>query len=176
MNVTIPCVCPPLSTGAPRHDDDTITLRDKLSFRAGLTVRNTIIVSRTNDPDASVAEILAMLTEVYLFEGIEAWSLVDQRNKAVEVSRQTVRAFMEDHPEEAMTVGNEADGLYVEAVMNPLVRMASQSSPRTRTNGSTSLTTGSEPGRPKRSRRSSTSTTPTDGTTTMYASRGGGSN
>lgn len=176
MNVEIPCVCPPLSTGAPRHTVDTITLHDKLGFKAALTVRNTIIVIKNQDAVASIAEILAALTEVYLLEGIEWWSIVDQRNKAVEVSRETVRGFMAEHPEEAMTVGNAADDIYQEQVLGPLVRQASKPSQPTLTASSTSATTGSEPKPRRRSKPSSTTTTPTDGTAMTYASRAGGSN
>ena len=173
MNVEIPCVCPPLSTGAPRHQVDTVQLHDKLGFRAALTVRNTIIVIKNQDAVASIAEILAALTEVYLLEGIEWWSIVDQRNKAVEVNRETVRAFLDEHPEESMTIGNAADDLYQEQVLGPLVRQASKQSQPTPTASSTSVTTGSAPKRPKPSRRSSTSITPMDGTTTTSPLPGG---
>ena len=176
MNVEIPCVCPPLSTGAPRHQVDTVTLHDKLGFRAALVVRNTIIVIKNQDAVASIAEILAALTEVYLLEGIEWWSIVDQRNKAVDVNRETVRAFLDEHPEEAMTVGNAADDIYQAQVLGPLVRQASKQSQPTPTVSSTSVTTGSEPKRPKRSKPSSISTTPMDGTAMTYASQGGDSN
>jgi hypothetical protein len=176
VNVEIPCVCPPLSTGAPRHQVDTVQLHDKLGFRAALTVRNTIIVIKNEDAVASVAEILAALTEVYLLEGIEWWSIVDQRNKAVEVNRETVRAFLDEHPDEAMTVGNAADDIYQEQVLGPLVRQASKQSQPTRTESSTLVTTGSEPKRQKRSKPSSISTTPMDGTAMTYASQGGDSN
>jgi hypothetical protein len=176
VNVEIPCVCPSLSTGAPRHQVDTVTLHDKLGFRAALTVRNTIIVIKNQDAVASIAEILAALTEVYLLEGIESWSIVDQRNKPVEVNRETVRAFLDDHPEEAMTVGNAADDIYQEQVLGPLVRQASKRSRPTPTESSTSVTTGSGPKRPKRSKPSSISTTPMDDTATTYAWRAGDSN
>jgi len=176
VNVEIPCVCPSLSTGAPRHAVDTVTLHDRLGFRAALTVRNTIIVIKNQDAVASIAEILAALTEVYLLEGIEWWSIVDQRNKAVEVNRETVRAFLDEHPDEAMTIGNAADDLYQEQVLGPLVRQASKPSQRTPTEPSTSAMIGSEPKRPRPSKRSSISTTPTDGTAMTYASQGGDSN
>ena len=176
MNVSIPCVCPVLTSGAARHESDTVTLRDTLGFRAGRTVRNAIVVSRTNDPDASIAEILAMLTEVYLIEGIESWSLVDQKNKPIEVDRHSIRTFMNEHQEEAGAVGDEADTLYQEMVLGPLVRKASTSSQPTRTGASTSATTGSTSTRRKRSKPSSTTTSRTDGITAMYASRDGDSN
>jgi len=173
VNVEISCVCPPLANGGPRHSVDDITLRDRLAFRAALTVRNTIIVTKSEDAQASIAEILASLTEVYLLEGIEGWSIVDQRNKAVPVSRETVRAFMDEHPDEAMTVGDAADGLYVEAVMRPLLKTASTSSQPTQTTESTSPTIGSEPKPRKHSKPSSTASTQMDGTGTTSSLPGG---
>jgi hypothetical protein len=155
---------------------DTVELRERLGFRAALTVRNTIIVTKSEDAQAGVAEILANLTEVYLLEGIEGWSIVDQRNKAVSVSRETVRAFMDEHPDEAMAVGDAADALYVEAVMRPLLKTAATSSQPTPITESTSAMTGSALKRPKRSRPSSTANTPMDGTGTTFLLPGGGSN
>ena len=172
---TIECVCPP-KAGETRHPQgDTVTLRAKLDFRSALTARNTVVVLKAEDPDASTADILAALTEVYLLVGIESWSLSDERGKAVPVSRVAIRALMDDHPEAAMTIGDEADEMYSEAVIAPLVARAQTSSPLTPMAASTSATNGSSPKRPKRSRPSSISTTPTDGIERMSASPAGGS-
>ena len=173
---TIPCVCPPKATGEARHASDTVTLRQRLDFRAALTARNTVIVLKQEDPDASVAEILATLTEMYLLVGIESWSLVDTRGKAVPVSRAVIRQFIVDHPDEATAVGDEADGLYSAAVIAPLVARAQNSSPPTPTDESTSATDGqSPPKRPRRSKPSSITTIPTAATARMSASPAGGS-
>ncbi len=171
---SIPCVCPPKGDGSSRHPNgDRVTLRERLDFRSGLAARNTVIVIKQEDPEAGAAEILAGLTEIYLLVGIESWTLQDAKGKPVEVNRTTVRQLMADHPDEAMTIGDEADGLYSEAVIAPLVARALRSSASMQTTGSTSATTGSAPRPLKPSKRSSTTTSQTDGTERMSASRGG---
>ncbi len=173
----IDCVCPPRTDGTPRHPNgDTVTLRERLDFRSGLAARNTVMVIKQEDPEAGAAEILAGLTEIYLLVGIESWTLQDAKGKAVEVNRTTVRQLMADHPDEAMTIGDEADGLYNEQVIAPLVARALKYSQPTQTTGSTSPTTGSQPRPLKQSKRSSTTTSQTDGITRMSASHDGVSN
>lgn len=170
---TIECVCP--TAGDVRHPDgDVVTLRERLDFRSALTARNAIVVLKTEDPDAPAGEVLAALTETYLLVGIESWTFVDARGKPVPVSRAAVRAFMDEHQEAAMSLGDEADGLYNEAVVGPLVRKASNSSPPTPIGASTSAKGGGSPR--KRPKPSSTSTSPTDVTERMSASPAGGSN
>lgn len=170
----IGCVCPPKTDGTPRHPNgDTITFRAKLDFRQGLEARNTALIIKQEDPEASVAALLAGLTEVYLLVGIVSWTLADEKGKPVPVTRENVRRFIAEHPEDAMTIGDEADGLYSEAVIAPLVARAQSYSPPTPISGSTSATNGSASGHPKRSRRSSITTTPTDGIERMSASPGG---
>lgn len=176
MTMKIDCVCPP-AAGGPRHPGgDTVVLREKLDFRSALTVRNAIIMAKQDDPDMDAPEILALLTEKYLLLGIESWSLTDAKGKKVEPTRDAIRAFTQEHPDEAMEVGDAADALYSAAVILPLVERASKSSPTSPTNGSTSPTTGSPPALPKPSRRSSTSTIPMADTDMTSASPGGVSN
>jgi hypothetical protein len=171
---TIGCVCPPKADGTPRYVTDEVTLREKLDFRSALVARNTVAVLKQEDAEASVAEILAALTEVYLLFGIESWTLTDAKGKPLEVSKQAVRALMADHADAATVIGDEADGLYTEAVIAPLLARASTSSPPTSTSGSTSATTGSSPTPRKQPKRSSISTIPTAVTERMSASPGGG--
>ncbi len=171
------CICPPTPAGDTRHPDgDRVELRERLDFRSALTARNTIALLKQDDPDVQPPEILAALTEVYLERGIRTWTMVGPRGKPVEVSKDAIRRLMDEHPDVAMDIGDAADELYTEAVILPLVQRAQTSSPGTRTNGSTSPTTGSSQPRPKPSKRSSISTTPTDAIVTMQASPGGGSN
>jgi hypothetical protein len=175
VNVEIPCVCPSLSTGAPRHQVDIVTLRDKLGFLGGLAVRNTIIVTRQEDPEANLGKILASMSEVYVLEGIESWSIVDQRNKPVEVTPSNIRAFLDEHVDQAWLIADAAQNIYQEQVIDPLVRQGSKRSPLTPMEPSTSATTGSAPKPRKRSKPSSISTTPMDDTATTYAWRAGDS-
>ena len=164
MSVEIPCVCPPKQDGQPRHTTDRIELRERLDFRSALTARNAIALAKEDDDEISSAEILAILTETYLSLGITSWSLVDEKGKKVEPSRQSIRDFIDEHPDEAMEVGEAADTLYQAAVILPLVARAARFSQPTQTTGSTSVTTGSAPKPPKQSKPSSTSTTRTGGT------------
>ena len=172
----IDCVCPVKPDGSARHPGgDTVNLREKLDFRSALHARNTVILLRQEGVE-DVAEILASLTEVYLRVGIESWTLVDAKGKAVPVSRDAVRDFMDAHPDAATTIGDEADEKYSEAVITPLVVRASKSSPPMPTSGSISATNGSSPTPRKRSKPSSTTTTRTDGTGTTSPLLAGGSN
>jgi hypothetical protein len=167
MNVTIECICPPKADGSPRHPaGDTVTLRERLDFRAALTARNTMILVKTGDPDAGTAEILAALTETYLLVGIESWSLTDGKGKSVEVSKAAIRECLLSHPDVAMTVGNAADELYSASVILPLVALARTSSPPTPTTESTSAPKPSSARRPKPSKPSSITPFPMDATAT----------
>ncbi len=171
----IPCVCPPKADGEPRHPNgDTVKLRPKLDFRSALAARNVIILAKQEDENIGAGELLAMLTETYLLLGVESWTLTDGKGKAVPVSRSAIRDLMAEHSDAAMTVGDEADGLYSEAVITPLVARASTYSPPTPINGSTSAMSGRSPVPRKPSKRSLTTTTPTDVIETMSASPGGG--
>ena len=174
--VVIDCVCPPRADGQARHPDgDTVTLRERLDFRAALTARNTMVLLKTEDPDVSTAEILAALTEAYLLAGIEAWSIVDARGEPVEPTKAAIREHLLSRPDTAMTVGNAADELYSAAVILPLVALAQTSSPPTPTNGLTSAPRPSSGKRPRPSKPSSTTPFPTAVTGTTSASPDGDS-
>jgi len=174
----IECVCPVRPDGAVRHPEgDTVNLRERLPFQSALAARNTVILMRQGDDEtepSTSAEILAALTEVYLFHGIKSWTLTDAKAKPIEPNRHTIRAFIEEHPDAAMTVGDEADGLYSEAVITPLVARASASSPPTPIEASTSATNGQSQAPRRRSKPSLITTIQTEDTGKMSASHGGG--
>lgn len=176
MDVQIDCLCPPNARGETRHPDgDTVTLRERLDFRAALTARNTMVLVKQEDPDASPADILAALTEVYLLIGITGWTLVDAKNRPVEVSRATIREHLLSNPDVAMVVGDAADEMYSAAVILPLMARANNSSPPTPIEGSTSATKPSTPRSRKPSSPSSITTIPTDATATTSLPPAGGS-
>lgn len=157
--MNIPCICPP-KDGAPRHPDgDEITLRPALAFRQALAVRNSVGLLYATEPDAEMADVLAVLTEGYLLNGIESWTLDD--GKPIPVNNRTIREHLLSHVDIAMTIGDAADELYSEAVMSPLLAKASTLSPPTPTDESTSRTTGSSTTPRKQSKRSSITTIPT---------------
>ena len=176
MNVKVPCTCPPKANGEPRHDQDTITFRDRLDFRGGMVIRKAITMLKVEDPDSGAAEVLAAMSEHYMLEGISGWSLVDEKGKPVEADKSAIRAFINNHQDIVFDhLVDEADNLYSEQVLLPLVRRAQNSSPPSPTDDSTSVPTGSEATPRKRSARSSTSTTPTAGTGTITSLHAGDS-
>ena len=173
--VNVACLCPPNAAGEVRHPaGDEITLREHLDFRAALTARNTMIIAR-REPDATVADVLAALTEAYLLVGIESWSLVDAKGKPIEATKTAIREHLFGRPDIAMEVGDAADELYFQAVISPLVALASRSTLGTPTSGSTSATKPSTKP-PKRSRPSSITTFPMADTAEISPSLAGGSN
>jgi hypothetical protein len=169
----IPCICPPLGDDVRHPDGDSITLRERLDFQGAASARNTIVMMRQEDSDYSTAEIMAGLSEVYIVHGITAWTVVDERGKAVEPDRAAIRQYLLGKPDVALLVGEEVDALYSDSVISPLVERASMPSQPTPTPDSTSPTNGSGPKHPKQSRRSSTITTLTDDTETTSPSLAG---
>jgi hypothetical protein len=163
MDVTIPCICP-----ESPHTEDTVTLRDTLTFRQGKRIQYEIALL-DEDQRADIAFVLALLTESYILAGIEAWTLTDEKGKPVAVSEEAIRSRLLTHPAEADAIAEAADGLYQEAVMLPLLRRAQNSSPPTPTDDSTSAPKDSAPTPLKRSKRSSTTTSPMDGTAQISA-------
>ena len=168
MDVTIPCPCPPKDDG-PRHESDTVTLRDVLDFHRATSITNGTQFIDNDDPDSRAAEVLAALSEGYVLHGIERWTLRDASNKPLEPSKSAIRKYILNRPDIYPPVVEAADGLYHEAVLLPLVARASNSSPTSSTTGSTSPKRGGGAKRPGPSKRSSISTIPT-GDTEMTSS------
>jgi hypothetical protein len=161
VDVQITCPCP----GSP-HAQDTVTLRDRLTFAGGLAVRQRIadaVRSRLGEDD-----IVATMTEGYILHGIGAWTLVDEAGKPLPLTLANIRlTFLADFSDLAMPLAEVANELYEIQVVDPLVKAASSSSPGSPTNESTSPTSEDTPKpKAKPSRRSSTSTTPTADTAT----------
>lgn len=157
--VTVPCLCPPID-GQPRHESDSVTLREKLDFRTTVTLRKVVQWERLQD-EAGVADVLGALMESYLLHCITAWSVVDAKGKPVEPSRGNIRRLLLEDDAAATLVSDEADALYSDKVLLPLVNPTSTSSPGMPTNGSTSATNGNGSKHRKQPRRSSISTSPT---------------
>lgn len=158
--VEIACICP----GTP-HERDTVTLKDPLPFREAVTIRKSIQWMKDQEPNATIPELLAMLTETYLLHTIEAWTLVDEKGKPLPPSKDNIAAVLLPQTEAALVVGDACDELYTERVILPLVAAAPTSSPSSSTNGSTSPKPEATPRTP--SRPSSTSITQTAGTAVM---------
>ena len=171
----IPCICP-LIEGQPRHDKDSVTLRERLDFRSSLAAQNAVYYLKGQDPDASEADLLAVLTESYLLSGIESWSVVGVDGKPIEPTKPAIRELLLTRMDVAITVADVADDLYRDAVLAPLVQKASNSSSDTPTEPPTSPTSSSEEPNQNHSSPSSTTTTPMDDTETTSLSLVGGSN
>ena len=171
----IDCICPPLA-GETRHPDgDTVTLRPKLDFVTAATIQHTISVVRLEDRQVDIEEILGRLTQAYVKYGVESWTIVDADGKPVPVNPGTVEDVLFADITASMMVGDEADELYSGAILLPLLKRASMSSPDTLTPDETSPPTSSQgnPEPPTPLRPSSTGTTQTDDTETTSSSPDG---
>ena len=170
MDVPIPCLCP----GTP-HEGDTVTLRDTLDFHAVTAIRHAVSFLEAEDTTAYTAEVLATLTEGYVFHGIASWTLVGDDGKPLPASRANIRERLLPDVLAASAVGDAADELYGEKVLLPLLVRASTSSATTPTETSTSPRTDS-PKRPRTpSSPSSTTSTRTAATATTGTSPVGAS-
>lgn len=162
--ITVACLCDPNESHPPNESrhlaGDVVRFRETIDFRTAAIARKSIAWLKSEDPDAGVPEILAMLSEFYLLHCIESWTLCDAKGKGLEVNKANVRAYVLAKSDVAFTLADFADDLYTEQVLLPLVATVRSSSPPTPTGASTSATNGSG-GSPKRSRRSSTASTPT---------------
>lgn len=146
-----------------RHPDgDTINLRARLDFVQAIAIRNAIRLKSAGEA-LRVADVLAILTEGYIIHGIESWTLEDD-DGPIAVSREAIAERILTQFDVAAEIGDEADELYSEQVLLPLVARVSTSSRPTPMPDSTSAKTSSGPKRRKPSSRSSISTTPTAGT------------
>jgi hypothetical protein len=157
----IPCICP-LKEGQPRHDKDTVELRERLDFRSSLAAQNAVRLLYGEDPDASEADVLAVLTESYVLSGIESWSVVGVDDKPITPNKPAIRDLLLPNLDVANLVAEAADDLYRQAIIDPLVRMVSSSSEPTQTDESTSPTSTSEEQNQNHSSPSSISTSPMD--------------
>jgi hypothetical protein len=161
VDVQITCPCP----GSP-HAQDTVTLRDRLTFVGGVAVQERIRESLQDRPNE--ADAIGVLSEGYIRHGIVTWTLVGENGKPLPVTGATIGAvFLDSFNQDTMVIAEAADALYAGQVIAPLLPGASSSSPDSPTSESTSPTsTRSRRPKPKRSRRSSISTTPTVDTAT----------
>jgi len=173
--ISIGCLCPP--SGDRHPDGDTVELFDPLPFQRAVTMQKAVGLF-VNDQDAppEAEEILGALTQAYVVNGIESWSLVDDKGKPLPVSRANIETYLLSSLDDAMVVADAADEAFGSVVMRPLLARASRSSLTTPTDGSTSAPMASPPASPKRSRRSSTITSLTGVTETTSESPDGDSN
>lgn len=165
MNTTtrVRCLCPP--DGSRHPEGEAITFRERLDFRTALLARKSIAWLKNEDPDSGVPEILALLSEFYLLNCIESWTLRDAKGKPLEVSKTNIRSQVLASTA-AFDLADFADDIYTDQVLLPLAAAGSSSSLPSPTNGSTSPTPGNGPSRrpSKRSSIANTRTVATAGT------------
>jgi hypothetical protein len=182
MDVPIRCICPPKGDEVRHLDGDTITFRDRLDFHAAATIRKSVGLlygEYDGEPAKRIlpGEVLALLTEHYVLFGVESWTLVDEKGKAVEPTRSEINSrLLDTHQDVTLDISNEVDILYAEQVMLPLLQLASKSSPTSPTGNSTSPTRASTRPPRKPSKRSSITTIPTGATVTTSSKLDGDSN
>ncbi len=177
MDVQIECLCPPKADGEPRHPFDTVTLRETLDFRQATAVRNGISFAKLEDPDLGSADIMAILTEGYILNGVEAWTIqgLDDKGRpfAMPVTKPNIRELLLSDPLRAEDIGDAADELYGKAILLPLVKRALASSAPSPTVESTSPTRSGPRKSRTPSKPSSTTTIQTGGTATITSLPGG---
>lgn len=167
LKVQLPrCICPDPTT----HGElgDTVTLPAHADLRQTLIANKAIRWLKTENPKASVAEVLALLTEIYVRHFVVAWSLLRRDGKKLvplELTAETIEAQLASDIECAMLVGEAADERFNSVILGPLLKAASTSSPASPTADSTSATkvNGRAP-TPMRSKQSLTSSSLTAGT------------
>lgn len=167
MNITIPCACPPLEGGQPRHDTDELVYVDELPYRQAIAAQKDMSLAFGDDAageEVTTGDALATLTEQYVLRGLESWSLVDVNGQPIPVTRQAIRGYLLSRWQIATVVSDAVEPLYNPQVLLPLVERASRLSQPGETAGSTSAPMASPSKRPRPSKRSSTSSTQMDGT------------
>ena len=171
MDVTIPCPCPPKADGAKRHEQDTVTLRAVMDFPTAVLLQKSIQAKITREiVDAREAgksrarlsepDVLALMSQFYVRNCIEAWTLVDVKGKPLEVSPDAVETYLESNMDAALAVADAAEDAYAEVTL-PLVMRVVSRFVSTPTAQPTSPETNGSPKRRKPSKPSSISTIPT---------------
>ncbi len=161
--VKVKCLCPARPDGLPRHEQDYVNLRDRLDFRQAVAVR--VDIRETVKAGGSEGELEGMLAESYVIHGVESWSLVDEKNKPLPLTRDNLRNVLLADYDTGQEVANEADNLYTEAVVLPLLNRVLESSPASPMPASTSVTSGTSTRKPRSPSSTSTTRTAATGTT-----------
>jgi len=168
MDVTIPCPCPPKADGAKRHEQDTVVLRAVMDFPTAVLLQKSIqkhVVTRLTDAREaglsrarlSEPEVMALMSTFYVRNCIEAWTLVDAKGKALEVTPDNIETALESNIDAAMAVAEAAEDAYAQVTL-PLVLRVVRSFAGIPTPKPTSAKTSGSPKRPRRSKPSSIST------------------
>lgn len=154
------CPCP----GTPHPDGDTVELRKTLGLADGIRLQDLILSANRGGIDTP--QLKGQLAEAYLLVGVCGWSFVDAKGKPIPVNDGTIREHLLNDYERSALIAEEADALYMQPVLGPLLRRAARSLPGMSTDESTSATRNGSAKPRRRSKPSSTTTTLTDDTYT----------
>lgn len=124
------CLCP----GTPHPDGDSVELNAELDLKAGFGV----VTALAEEGDGSAVERLG---RAYLKAGIVSWTFVEEGGAPVPVTPENIDRLRWSGG--TYLLADRAADLYGEAILSPLVRRVSASSPNGRSAGSTSPTRGS---------------------------------
>ena len=138
------CYCP----GSP-HEADLVYLAPALSMAGGMAAQSAIAAGIDDQ-----IRLQEMLAEVWMRHGVVSWNLEDETGPIPVTAANVAKAL--PYGKGGRLVADRADDLYAEDILAPLVARLKNSSPRGRTNGSTSATP-----RSTRKRRSPSSTATT---------------
>src|SRR5688572_8979471 len=139
------CYCP----HSP-HETDLVYLAPTLSMAGGMAAQ-----SAMRDGFSDSLKLQELLAEVWIRHGVVGWNLVDEDGADLPLTPANVAAAL-PYGKGGRMVAERADDLYAEDILAPLVERFKSTSPRGRTNGSTSTP---KPSNPKRRSPSSTATT-----------------
>jgi hypothetical protein len=112
----VPCPCPPLANGEPRHDHDTVMLRSRLHYGDLQAVSRAGSILGVWDKESATLKLMEI--------GIGSWTFVNDKGETVEPSTAMIRLLdpgigqqIQDELEkryvaaqEAMTVPNGSSG------------------------------------------------------------------
>lgn len=139
------CYCP----GTP-HETDIVYLAPSLSMAGGMAAQ-----SAMRDGFGDALRLQELLAAVWIRHSVIGWNLVDDAGALLPLDPSTIAAAL-PYGKGGRMVAERADDLYAEDILAPLVERLKSTSPRGRTNGSTSTP---RPSTRKRPSRSSTATT-----------------
>lgn len=142
------CYCP----GKP-HDTDIVYLAPELPMAGGMAAQSAI-----SDGMSDSLRLQELLAEVWTRFGIVGWNLVDE-DGPLPLTPANIKAAL-PYGKGGRQVAEKADDLYAEDILRPLVERVTSTSPRGRTNGSTSTPRRSTSKRPSRSSTATTEPAP----------------
>lgn len=155
------CPCP----GAP-HEFEVVYLEPDITLPMGAAAVFAIKLSTEQNPGDNDA-MMAAIASAYLPLGIRSWTFVDEDGNPVRRTRENLEELIPWH-KGGMEVTEQADSLYAEKLMTPLVRRFSPSA----RSGRTGKRTSPIPLNGHKPRKSSPASSPESSATKLSAAPG----